>query len=141
MARPTKYTPEIDETVCARLAGGESLRSICASDDTLPDVSTILRWVVSDREGFCEHYMIAREAAGYAHADRQVDLANLCAEEGIDPQSARVAMQGYQWAAERMAPKKHSARQEVAHSSPDGSMSPKDNTAAVLEALRRKHEQ
>lgn len=31
-------------------------------------------------------------------------------------------------------------RQEVAHTSPDGSMSPKDTSAAVLEALRRKHD-
>lgn len=31
-------------------------------------------------------------------------------------------------------------RQEVAHTSPDGSMSPRDTGAAVLEALRRKHD-
>jgi len=33
-----------------------------------------------------------------------------------------------------------SDKQEVAHTSPDGSMTPKDHGLAVLEALKRKHE-
>lgn len=33
-----------------------------------------------------------------------------------------------------------SDKQELSHTSPDGSMSPKDSGAAVLEALRRKHD-
>ena len=121
MARPTKLTEETREEICYRLAGGESLSSICR-DDHLPTKATVLMWVVDDRDGFFTDYMRAREAAGYAHADQSVDVA-LKAENGeIDPQAARAALAGYHWAAERMAPKKHSQRQEVDHSSSDGSM-------------------
>lgn len=34
----------------------------------------------------------------------------------------------------------YSDRQDIAHTSPDGSMTPRDTSAAVLEALRRKHD-
>jgi hypothetical protein len=129
IGRDTKCTPEIVEAVCERLAGGESLRSI-AKDVDMPAVSTVLLWVVTGRlvEGtdvpFSEHYMQAREAGGYSHADRVIETVDkVCAGE-IDPQAARAMLDGLKWAAERMAPKKHSPRQEIDHSSTDGSMTP-----------------
>ena len=60
--------------------------------------------------------MRAREAAGFAHADRVADIAINASDEGIDPQAARAAMDGLKWAAERMAPKHHSQRQNLEHS-------------------------
>lgn len=118
--RPTKYTQKLGEEICVRLAGGESLRSIC-NDGHIPDKSTILRWVVTPEHEFCNQYMIAREAAGYSHADSVVDLSDeLRFVADADPQKARVAMMGYQWAAERMAPKKHSPKHIMEHSGPDG---------------------
>lgn len=127
--RPTLCTPDITDAICQRLAGGKSLRSVC-EDEAMPEKSTVLLWVVQGRliEGtdrpFSDQYMQAREAAGYSHADRVADLATMASEEGIDPQAARAAMDGFKWAAERMAPKKHSPRQEIDHSSKDGSMTP-----------------
>jgi len=112
MGRPSVYSDELDQLICERLAGGESLRSICR-DEAMPAMSTVLLWVVTDGHPFSEHYVRAREAAGFAHADRVADLALMAAEEGIDPQSARAAMDGLKWAAERMSPKKHSPRQEI----------------------------
>jgi len=129
MSRPTICTTEVTNEVCQRLAGGESLRKIC-EDEALPVMSSILLWVVSGRlvEGtekeFSEHYMQAREAAGFSHADRVADVAVRALDEGLDPQVARAAMDGFKWAAERMSPKKHSPRQEVDLRSPDGSMTP-----------------
>ena len=117
MSRPTTCTTVITNEICQRLAGGESLRRIC-KDETLPVVSTVLLWVVSGRiiedtgKQFSEHYMQARDAAGFSHADSVADIAYRALEEGLDPQSARAAMDGYKWAAERMSPKKHSQRQE-----------------------------
>ena len=61
MARPTAYTEDIKDEICTRIAGGESLRSICA-DEAMPAMSTVLLWVVNDREGFSEHYHASREA-------------------------------------------------------------------------------
>lgn len=124
MARPTAYTEDIKDEICTRIAGGESLRSICA-DEAMPAMSTVLLWVVNDREGFSEHYHASREAAGYAHADEALALRFELREGTIDPQSAKVILDALKWGAERMAPKKHSARQEVNHTSDDGTMSPK----------------
>ena len=129
MSRPTRCTVNIANDICQLLAGGESLRRIC-SNEMFPVMSSVLLWVVTDRliEGtsrkFSEQYMQARDAAGFAHADNVADVAYRALEEGLDPQSARAAMDGYKWAAERMSPKKHSQRQEHDHSSTDGSMTP-----------------
>ena len=137
--RPTIYSNELASEICTRLAGGESLRSICR-DENMPAMSTILYWAVTPGHEFLEHYLRAREAAGYAHADNVVNMADMAASGDIDPNAARAAMNGYIWAAERMAPKKHSPKQDINHTSEDGTMSPKDHTAAVLDAIKRKHE-
>lgn len=121
--RPTAHTPEMRDEICARLADGQSLRSICR-DDHMPALSTVLLWVVHDREGFSDHYHRAREAAGYAHADEALSLRYELRDGSLDPQTAKVILDALKWGAERMAPKKHSTRQEVDHTSSDGSMTP-----------------
>lgn len=133
MARPTVMTREVRETICMKLAAGESLRSICREDD-MPAVSTVLLAVVQDRDGFSEQYMQARTAGGFSHADRIIDTVDRVSTGEIDPQSARAMLDGLKWAAERMAPKSHSNRQEIDHRSGDGSMStPKQVTFVVVD--------
>lgn len=124
MPRPTVMTKEAMDKICQLLASGDSLRSICREDD-MPSVSTVLLAVVQDRDGFSEQYMQAREAGGFSHADRVIDTVDRIATGEIDPNAARAMLDGLKWAAERMAPKRHSIRQEVDHSSTDGSMTPR----------------
>lgn len=121
--RPTVMKPEIQDKICQRLAGGESLRSIC-TDETFPSVSTVMLAVVQDRDGFRNSYVCAREAAGFAHGDGVIEIVELVRDGSIDPQAAKAMMDGLKWAAERMAPKAHSAKQDINHTSDDGSMSP-----------------
>jgi hypothetical protein len=134
-------TKEVREEICFRLAGGESLRSICV-DNKMPALSTVLLAVVQDRDGFSVQYMQAREAGGFSHADRIIDTVDKVAAAELDPQSARAMIDGLKWAAERMASKHHSSRQEIDHSSTDKSMSPtpaldtsKLSTAALKELM------
>jgi len=127
--RPTDYNEAVAASICEWLASGRSLRAFCRQDGT-PDLSTITRWIVRHDE-FRKQYVQAREAAGYAHADGIVEVVELLRESGIDPQSAKAMLDGLKWAAERMAPKTHSPRQDISHTSPDGSMSP---TRIVIEA-------
>jgi len=131
MARPTVYTDAIKDEICTRIAAGESLRAICA-DESMPAMSTVLLWVVNNREGFSEHYHASREAAGYAHADEALALRFELREGTLDPQSAKVILDALKWGAERMAPKKHSQRQDLNHTSDDGSMTPKPMDASTL---------
>lgn len=122
--RPTKYNKSLAEKICKRLAEGESLRSICR-DKKVPAISTIMLWVVTPNHPFSEQYMRAREAAGYSHADRIVETVEKTAVGEYDPQQARAMMDGLKWAAERMAPKRHSPQQKIDHSSSDGTMTPR----------------
>jgi len=121
--RPTVMTPEIQDEICQRLASGESLRSICTNEE-LPSVSTVMLAVVQDRGGFRNSYVHAREAAGFAHGDGVIEVVELVRDGTVDPQTAKAMMDGLKWAAERMAPKAHSAKQDINHTSDDGSMSP-----------------
>ena len=121
--RPSAHTPEIADEICHRIAGGESLRSVCR-EEHMPAFSTVLLWVVHDREGFSDQYHASREAAGYAHADEALELRNELRAGDLDPATAKVILDALKWGAERMAPKRHSQRQEVDHRSGDGSMSP-----------------
>ena len=122
MARPTDYNDEIAEAVCSWIAGGKSLRAFCRQEGT-PDVTTVCRWIVRHDE-FRQQYAQAREAAGYAHGDGVIEVVELLSEGGLDAQTAKAMMDGLKWAAERMAPKAHSAKQDINHTSSDGSLGP-----------------
>jgi len=113
MARPSSYTPDLGNIICGRLAGGESLRSICR-DPAMPVTSTVLLWVVDGKhEEFSEQYRLAREAAGYAHADRLIDIVEQIESGELSPATARVMADQLKWSAERMAPKAHTLKQDV----------------------------
>jgi hypothetical protein len=58
--RPSDYNADIAMTICDRLAEGESLRSICASEG-MPDKATVFRWI-GRHKGFRDQYAWAREA-------------------------------------------------------------------------------
>lgn len=109
MARPTKYSEKIRDLICERLASGESLRSICA-DKSMPVISTVLLWVVNDRDGFSEHYARAREAQAHHHVDEMLDMRHGILDGSIEPQAARVVSDMIKWSAERMSRKAFAAK-------------------------------
>ena len=127
LGRPTKYTQELAEDICKHISGGRSLREYCRQENT-PSTSTICRWIVAKPE-FWEQYAQAREAGGFAHADKILCVAEQLEDGGLEPQQAKVIIDAYKWAAERMAPKHHGSRQEIDHRSTDGTMTP-DRTLA-----------
>lgn len=122
IGRPTKYSEEISEAVCSWIAGGKSLRAFCRQEGT-PDVTTVCRWIVRHNE-FRQQYAQAREAAGYAHGDGVIEVVELLREGGLDAQTAKAMMDGLKWAAERMAPKAHSPKQQIDHTTGGEPMRP-----------------
>jgi hypothetical protein len=127
MARPTVMTPEMMDLICTQIAGGKSLRSICADED-MPAISTVMLAVVQDRDGFRNIYAHAREAAGYSHGDGVIEVVELLRSGTVEPQTAKVMMDGLKWAAERMAPK--------AHNSKPGEETPSSAADRVIEVIR-----
>lgn len=110
--RPSIYSSELIEEICTRIAGGESLRSICRDAD-MPAMSTVLLWVVDGKHPeFSEQYAQAREAQGHSDADRIREVMAAVAEGQMTPQQGKVIIDGLKWIAERQAPKQYAARSE-----------------------------
>lgn len=119
--RPSIYTEELGLKICSLIADGVTLREIEAMD-AMPAMHTMTLWAV-DHPHFSPHYRRARAAAAHTHHDRIVGLTRKAESGEIDPSSAREAMRGLMWVAERGNPRDYGAKQELAHTSPDGSMS------------------
>lgn len=99
MGRPSRYTPEIAETICRRLAEGESLRAICR-DEGMPSAGAVLGWR-DDVPGFAEQYARARTDQAHVIAEAALDEA-LAAP---DPALGRLAFDARRWFAGKLLPK------------------------------------
>lgn len=71
----SRYTPEIAEEICRRLAGGESLRAICRGDE-FPSEATIRNWHINNVHEFSAQYTQAREAQMDRFADEILEIAD-----------------------------------------------------------------
>ena len=99
------FTDDLNETICQRIAEGESLVDIL-KEKGMPGYSTFMRWLSED-EQLRENYARAREAQGDAYADRIDDVADRVLSGEIDPQAARVAIDALKWSAGKRLPKKY----------------------------------
>lgn len=125
--RPSKYTPEIANEICDRLAMGESLNSICR-DDHMPHRLTVIRWLRDDNfEGFRNQYAIAREDQADYHVDEMNDIADNgtndwmevngkdCVgwrENGEAIRRSQLRIDTRKWIASQMRPKKYGSPAE-----------------------------
>lgn len=138
IGRPTAYTEEIAAEILRRMACGESVRSICQSDD-MPAISTVMLWSATDREGFSERYANACSARAHYWADELLDIADdgrndWMERQGDDDneayvvngeaiQRARLRVDTRKWLLSKMLPR-YADKAAVDHTSSDGSMSP-----------------
>jgi len=72
--RPTDYTPELADRICAQLAEGYSLRKVCEPED-MPCKATIFNWMRTNKE-FLDQYARAKEESADAMADEILDIAD-----------------------------------------------------------------
>lgn len=70
----SKYTPELADEICERLANGETLRGICR-DSHMPSWFTIYNWVDSDSD-FASRFARARQTGCDAVLDEVMCLAD-----------------------------------------------------------------
>lgn len=72
--RPSLYTPQLRDLICTQLAGGKTLKSICA-DDAMPAEQTVHRWLKEeDKKEFRESYRAARLIQYDVLAERILDI-------------------------------------------------------------------
>lgn len=121
MARPSMFTEEIAEAICARLADGLSLREVCR-DEAMPSRDTVRRWL-RDRPEFQQHYAHAREAQADHLGDEILEIADdasndwMVRNKGQDNevevlnhehvQRSKLRIEARRWLMGKLAPKKY----------------------------------
>ena len=151
--RPSDYTQEIADTICERLSNGESLRSICSSEE-MPSKAAVCRWLAK-HESFRDQYARAREIQADAHFDEMLDIADDAANdwmrrEGKDGegsyavngehiQRSRLRVDARKWVLGKLNPKKYGDKIINEHSGPDGGpiQTEHSSTIADLPAEKR----
>lgn len=119
LGRPSVFTQDLADHICARMAEGESLRSICR-DDNIPHVGTILRWVAQNQL-FREQYDAAMEQRAEYLFEEMFEIADetqldtIETETGDRPNAewisrSRLRVDVRKWALSKMMPKKYGDR-------------------------------
>jgi len=113
IGRPSGYSEELGEEICARVAAGEDIAGICKSLGI--SLSGLHRW----REvhpAFMEAYARARQRSGEASESRIQAIMDDARAGKIDANTARVLIDAEKWLASKRAPRTHGDRVEVEHS-------------------------
>lgn len=69
-----KFSQEIFDEICVRIAEGESLRKIC-KDDKMPSLVSVWRWL-NENETLSKQYTRAREEQAETFVDEILDIAD-----------------------------------------------------------------
>ena len=85
--------------ICDRIAGGESLTSICDTSETLPSWRTILRYVQEDEDAYTQ-YRNARSLQCEVMRDQILDLVEAALPD--DPKLAMAEVQRRRLQADHM---------------------------------------
>lgn len=109
--RPTDYTPDIGDRICACIANGHSATEACRQEGI--SRTAMYSWLRQHKE-FADNYARAREDASDALID---DMREIERTEG-DVQRAKLMCDNRKWAAARMSPRKWGDRQQVEHTGP-----------------------
>ncbi len=120
--RPTDYTPELADQICAELASGISLRTVCNADDK-PCTATVFNWLRRYPE-FLHQYEKAKEESADALVEEMLDIADDGTNDwmevndkgggcvgykinGEHVQRSRLRVDVRKWAASKLKPKKY----------------------------------
>lgn len=129
--RPSAYSDELADIICARMSEGQSMRTICKDDD-MPSLSMVFRWLGDERyERFREQYTRARELRADAMFEEMIDTARAEretnqvtireTEKGImrdektmdNVPRASLLVDTLKWTLSRMNPKKYGDKLQV----------------------------
>lgn len=104
------FSPELFDTICERIANGESLRKI-SKDDDMPSVVSVMRWLAADEE-LGNQYARAREIQADGEVDEILDIAD---DDELDSNDKRVRIDARKWRAGKMRPKVYGDKLDVDH--------------------------
>ncbi|MGB8840016.1 MAG: hypothetical protein WCC64_02995 [Aliidongia sp.] len=134
VGRPPIYDTALAAVVLTRIADGESLRAICASEG-MPGRTAVYGWIFDDIEGFAGRYARAREMQAHALVD---DISTISddgsndwmakndpdnpgyALNGEHVQRSRLRVDARKWAASKILPKVYGEKIQQEHTGADG---------------------
>jgi len=109
---PTRFSQKLFDTICERIADGESLRSIC-SDDDMPSKAAVFKWLAKD-SSLVDQYAHARDTQADTLFDDCLSIADQYdsmtekLEGGTDHiQRAKLRIDTRKWMAGKLRPKKY----------------------------------
>ena len=129
--RPSSYTPEIADEICERLASGESLKSICDSDDKFPEPQSVRRWAIADTDGFSAKYAQARQVGYERMAEEILEISDDSSqdtqftEQGAKADNewinrSRLRVDTRKWLLSKCLPKIYGDRTQIAATDAEG---------------------
>jgi hypothetical protein len=131
--RPSDYTQETADRICAQLAEGKSLRTICKADD-MPSTVTVYSWLRT-RPEFLTQYTRAKEDAADAFAEEMLDIADEASNDWMEVHDkdnpgyrfngehvnrSRLRVDTRKWIASKLKPKKYGERVQAELTGKDG---------------------
>lgn len=105
----TIFSQELADRICAELAEGQSLRTICKAEG-MPTKTAVFNWLRVN-ETFREQYAIAKQESADAFVEEMLDIADDLTDEA---QSRRVRVDTRKWIASKLKPKKYGDKLELA---------------------------
>lgn len=133
VGRPSMYSEDLANTICARISAGESLRQVCR-DESMPCTSTVMKWAQEIPE-FTEHYAKARSMLLEHWAEDIVDISDDGSNDWMaanDPENpgyrlngehinrSRLRVDTRKWLLSKLAAKKYGERVAAELSGPNG---------------------
>lgn len=104
--RKSSYTPELGTQICLEVAGGKSLRKVCAME-SMPDMSTVLRWLADDeKEFFHKQYARACEARGVSLAEEAMEIVDQPVKTSLELAHNKAKADQRKWYASKLSPKR-----------------------------------
>jgi hypothetical protein len=130
--RPPVYSKELADAICARLAMGESLRSVCR-DESMPAAATIFKWM-REIDGFLKQYETAKAESADAMSEDCLDISDnqveqpllidgipmlidgkmVMIKDAVSVAHARLRVDTRKWLMAKMKPKKYGDKIELA---------------------------
>jgi hypothetical protein len=109
--RPSEYTVEQADSLCAWVAEGRSLRSWCRQNDR--DAQTVYRWLRENKD-FHTRYARAHEDRADSLADEIVEIADESQFGTLEQiQAARLRVDTRKWIAAKLRPSRWGEQQAV----------------------------
>jgi hypothetical protein len=132
--RPSDYSIETAQAICAEIAGGRSAREICR-DPGMPSLRTIFTWLARHDE-FRAMYTAAREAQADYLAEELLEIADDARNDWVERrreggtivtvlngehiQRSRVRIDTRKWLLAKLQPKKYGDVQQTQLTGPGG---------------------